>query len=323
MVFRDPEFDLPPNIILHERGSSPIQIRNERKSLENAYIDRSPPRVGRSLNESPVNIPLSNSSTPHMPSRIPVYYTEPMSENPKHRLDRYKQTRVITRRDDDRYFDKREPVHYTLSNRYQPGVYETFENRKQEMDVYDARKEKYFLKSTDRSLSPLPSRIRSRSSDRILDAPTKSVRYEDEYYSKSSNEDSDSQKHKNQSYFLNKSNPNSNITNANNGQLIVKESERYRDNIYIEKRNNDPRIVHNKSREDFDNQSQNESKNSSAIVNVCGNSEIVYVPMVKEEFIKRESQKTNTGTLEKEKKIRAEIFKSIFLFRKKANVSIL
>ena len=106
MVFRYPEFDLPPNIIIHERGSSPMQMRNNRKSIEESYIDRSP-RIGRSLNDSPVNISLTNSNQSGTAPRIPVYYTEPASEPTKHRVvDRYKQTRVITRRDDDRYFDK-------------------------------------------------------------------------------------------------------------------------------------------------------------------------------------------------------------------------
>ena len=130
MVFRDPEFDLPPNIILHERGSSPMQIRtanNHRKSLENnAYIDRSS-RDARSLNESPINLPpTSNTSTPHLTSRIPVYYATDSLEKPSknHRVpsstgtvDRYKTTRIITRarNDDDRYYDKREPIHYTTS----------------------------------------------------------------------------------------------------------------------------------------------------------------------------------------------------------------
>lgn len=324
MVFRDPEFDLPPNIILHERGSSPMQVRsanNHRKSFENnAYTERSS-RDARSLNESPINLPpSSNVSTPHLTQRIPIYYaSDSLEKQSKHRVhssvaavDRYKTTRIITRarNDDDRYYDKREPAHYSTSryhNQPQPlppssSMYETFDGRKHDIEIlpaeriYDNRKQetKYILKPLERSQSPLPSRsIRSRSSDRVLDGP-KTVRYEDEFYFKSSGDDSDamaSQKNKHSASYI-----------VNNSQSIKENSNehRYRDNsVYIEKRV--PYAKAASSNTEYENhnhhhlhsqQSQIESKSSSAIVNVCSGSEIVYVPMVKEEFIKRETQKT-------------------------------
>lgn len=290
MVFRDIDFELPPNIVFHERGSSPMQLRSNRKSIENGYIERSP-RPGRSLNESPVNISHSNNSTPRMP-RNPVYYADvSQGEKSSNKPDRYKSTqRYIPRREDDRYIDKRsEHLQYTLPKSYQPSVYENFDSRKHEVDIppperiYEVRKEKVMLKS-DRSVSPIPTRIRSKSSERILDGP-KTVRYEDEYYSKSSNDDSDMHKQKLQSrqnYFV----------NSNNSQVIMKDCERYRENVYIDaKQRNHHR--HN-SRDNYENRNSVETKSTSAVVNVVNNSsEIVYVPMVKEEFIKRESQKSN------------------------------
>ena len=86
MVFRDPDFDMPPNMILHERGSSPMQARSStmnRKSFENSsYIDNRSSRDARSLNESPI---ASNASTPHLTPRLPVYYThdKPSKHHPQ------------------------------------------------------------------------------------------------------------------------------------------------------------------------------------------------------------------------------------------------
>ena len=317
MVFRDLDFELP-NIVFHERGASPMQLnRNNRKSMENGYIDRSPRPGVRSINDSPVNISHSNTSTPRLPRNTPaVYYAEmpATDKSSSSRPDRYKQQqnqqRCYPRREDlERYMDKREPPphhQYTMAKSYQPSVYENFDNRqKHDSDtMYEIRKEKILLKS-ERSLSPLPTRIRSKSTERILDGGPKTVRYEDEYYSKSSADDS-ADSHKQQkprtNYFVN---------NGSNSQVIVKDGERYRENVYIEssnsKRSNEPRVQYQQQQqhhhcgsrdEIYDNRSVDSQKNSSAIVNVVNNSaEIVYVPMVKEEFIKREHLKaTSTGT---------------------------
>jgi hypothetical protein len=123
----------------------------------------------------------------------------------------------------------------------------------------------------------------------------KTVRYEDDFYiNKSSSEDSDAaaaaaaaqQKHKH-SYFVN----NSQSLHRNNENSVDNSNyhhQRYRDNVYVEKR-----VQQQQHKSEYDIHNQIESKSSSAIVNVCTGSEIVYVPMVKEEFIKRETQKTN------------------------------
>ncbi len=286
MVFRDPDFDMPPNMILHERGSSPMQARSStmnRKSFENSsYIDNRSSRDARSLNESPI---ASNASTPHLTPRVPVYYaddkpskhhripvaTGSVSSSASAPVDRYKTTRIITRSRDY----EREP-HYSNSSRYQPapGMYETFESSSRHHNsskhdtielvpvegtppppsrggIYTHKETKYILKPLERSQSPLPSRsIRSRSSDRVLDSNgsvtqtmPKTVRYEDDFYiNKSSSEDSDAaaaaaavqQKHKH-SYFVNNS-QSLHRSNENSVDNSNYHHQRYRDNVYVEKR---------------------------------------------------------------------------------------
>lgn len=123
--------------------------------------------------------------------------------------------------------------------------------------IYEIRKEKVLIK-TDRSQSP--PKMRSKSSDRYLEVP-RSVRI--------LNADS----YRPEKVILN--------TDAENQRSRLKSRSGYNEEIHVRSESSEKHIVDNK----------NSSLNKSQI---CLNNDIIYVPMVREEFIKRESQKLNS-----------------------------
>lgn len=341
MVFRDVDYDVS-DIILREPGScpkpcfqksgprsSPVHFRSNRQSLPlDGYLEASETRSrnasrngSRSRCESPV---FSNPATPRTARVGPMYYSE-QNEKASNRPARYKTSRPgVQCRDDEAYVDKyeavkREPRSYTITKCYQPVVYENIDKSKipHEADIlptdriYEIRKEKILIKA-DRSMSPPQTRIRSKSSDRYLEAP-KNVRIvEDEYYIKEKGLNEElNEKHKVQSrssYYL------------NNGHLYFKDNDRQyaEGSSYFDKRankstlqirddyedlNDSYRYKPNGSSTNINNLNSSSNNNSSSISNsnsksqailntlVRDTNEIIYVPMVKEEFIKRESQK--------------------------------
>lgn len=158
-----------------------------------------------------------------------------------------------------------EPRQMNMRNNYSQFNYEDRIGSKIDCDIipsekiYEIRKEKVLIK-TDRSQSP--PKGRSKSSERFFEMP-KSVRI------------LNAEPYRSEKVVFN---PDFESTRSR-----LKSKSNFNEEIHVRAESNDNHFVENTNLNSNLNKSQN-----------CLNNDIIYVPMVREEFIKRESQKLNS-----------------------------
>lgn len=216
---------------------------------------------------------LSRCSTPNpcIPNPcIPVStsnYVDYPVDTKYYRQNRYPTTtRPMCYKEEDFYLDPRQ---MSVKKSYSPYVYDDCDRlAKLPADceiipadkIYEIRKEKVLIK-TDRSQSP--PRIRSKSTDRYLDIP-KTVRIINESYR-----------------------PEKTIPVEAERQSRVRTRSGYVEETHMRSESTERKIIEsNNINKSHFNSAQSKSQ-------LCLNNDIIYVPMVREEFIKRESQKLN------------------------------
>lgn len=225
---------------------------------------------------------------PQCPPANQVCYNEIPIESKNCRQSRYRTVRSGNcLRDDDYYVEKPDPRQYTISRTHQP-IYDDCLKPSRlpaECDyipserVYEIRKEKVMIKTDRNSLSP--PRYRSKSTDRYIEMP-KSVRI--------LNNDSFKREKLNM-YENSADNLRSNLKSRSGYMTSSDDNQNYH---RFDTSNHTSRINLNESGQKTTlnaNQSLNKSQN-------CLTNDIIYVPMVREEFIKRETQKlkSDSGT---------------------------
>lgn len=275
---------------------------------------------------------VSHPSTPV--SRSPIYCPEIPNIEKNCRPVRYKTARpTICRAENEYYINKYEsvePVKCIEKNprqyptkQYHPNIYDSMSKSKLPNEisdiipnerVYEIRKEKIMIRA-DRGerCSRSPPKLRSKSSDRYLDS--KNV-YEDapgprvEHYPRKSNYFDSNHRdklHSRSGYGydfvtnIEKDNIDNNYTMRRSSRGNQKSSDR----------SNSPPSSNRDTFTDINDSyvkskiiNDNNNNNNTHILNnigkppqTIGNSDIIYVPMVREEFMKRESQKINeSGT---------------------------
>jgi hypothetical protein len=140
--------------------------------------------------------------------------------------------------------------------------------------IYEIRKEKLMIKA-DRSESPVV-RLRSKSSDRYLDEHPKSVRIVEK-----SDRNADNKGLKSRSSYYFDADCNEQREHRSNGNSST--TDRW---VYVNKSSEEQQEAQDRYKRS--NVGVDEVPRLSALANNC---DIIYVPMVKEEFIKRESKK--------------------------------
>lgn len=218
------------------------------------------------------------------------------------------------RRDDEIYCDRRtgafvapsgvDPRHFTITKTYnQPIVYDDIDKNVRlpsEADlipadrIYEIRKEKIMIKADRNSLSPLPH-PRSKSSERYIDMP-KSVRIIDEYRTDKSNMyDADNCDEANNSIRRQLKSRSGYLVNSDYEATSKSYLESYVDS-------NGTKLIADQppqqTQYNMGSSSNGLSNSSNGYKTRLSTNDIIYVPMVKEEFIKRESKKSTdiTGT---------------------------
>ncbi|CAF0787868.1 unnamed protein product [Brachionus calyciflorus] len=195
------------------------------------------------------------------------YVDLPAEANKYYRPTRYQTLRPGYYKEDDYYPDPRQ---LSVKKSYAPYMYDDCDRISTKLPVdceiipaekiYEIRKEKVLIK-TDRSQSP--PRIRSKSTDRYLEVPrsvrilnTESYRPAEKVYPVSQESD--------------------------NVRSRLRSRSGYIEETHVRSESTERKII------DSSKLNSNQNTNKSQL---CLNNEIIYVPMVREEFIKRESQK--------------------------------
>ncbi|RNA08841.1 hypothetical protein BpHYR1_053925 [Brachionus plicatilis] len=232
---------------------------------------REPPRYYGRPNEPIRRLPpdpcdpcrTSRCSTPNPCLPVTSNYVDVPADTKYYRPGQYQTLRPNCYKEDFCV----EPRQMSIRKPYSPYPYDDCDRLGSKVDcdyipsdkIYEIRKEKVLIK-TDRSQSP--PKVRSKSSERYLEVP-RSVRI------------LNAESYRPEKVILN--------PDADSTRSRLRSRSGYTEEVHVRSESSEKHFAENKN--------FNSSLNKSQI---CLNNDIIYVPMVREEFIKRESQKLNS-----------------------------